>query len=89
MQQWHVPGAVMLVVQDDNVVLEKGYGFADLSKRIPMSPRNTVLRMYSLSKLLTATAIMQLVEQGKLNLDVPEVRQLLDFVESSGRGVGF
>ncbi len=69
MQEWHVPGAVILVVQNDTVFLQKGYGYADVAKQIRMSPETTVLRVFSLSKLFTATAVMQLVEQQQIDLD--------------------
>jgi CubicO group peptidase (beta-lactamase class C family) len=70
MQQWHVPGAVVVLVKNDAIVLQKGYGFADLEKQAPMSPATTILRVFSLSKLFTATAIMQVVEQGRIDVDV-------------------
>jgi CubicO group peptidase (beta-lactamase class C family) len=69
MHQWHVPGAVILVVRDGTVLFEKGYGYADLAHQTEMSPERTVVRVFSLSKLLTATAVMQLVEQRKIELD--------------------
>jgi CubicO group peptidase (beta-lactamase class C family) len=69
MQRWQVPGAVILLVQGDAVVFSKGYGYADLERQIPVTPDTTVFHMFSLSKLLTATAIMQLAEQGKVDLD--------------------
>ena len=69
MQQWHVPGTVILVVRDGTVFFEKGYGYADVAQQKEMSPERTVLRVFSLSKLLTATAVMQLVEQRKIELD--------------------
>lgn len=67
MQGWHVTGAVVLLVHGDHVVFSTGY--ADLDKQIAVSPDTTVFRVFSLSKLFTATAIMQLMEQGKLDLD--------------------
>lgn len=72
------PGAVVVVVKDGQVLLEKGYGFADYKKRIPVDPRRTLFRPGSVSKLFTWTAVMQLVEQGKLNLDA-DVNTYLDF----------
>ena len=62
-------GAVVVVVKDGAVLLEKGYGFADVSKKVPMDPEQTMVRIGSTSKLFTWTAVMQLVEQGKLDLD--------------------
>ena len=66
MQRSHVPGLVIVVVQRDKVLLSKGYGFADLENGIPMTPQTTI-RAGSVSKSLTATAVIQLVEQGILD----------------------
>ena len=72
------PGAVIAIVKDGQVLLEKGYGVADEKTRKPVDPARTLFRPGSTSKLFTWTAVMQLVEQGKLNLDV-DVNQYLDF----------
>ena len=72
------PGAVVVVVKDGQVLFEKGYGFADYARRVPVDPRQTLFRPGSVSKLFTWTAVMQLVEQGKLNLDA-DVNTYLDF----------
>jgi CubicO group peptidase (beta-lactamase class C family) len=69
MDRWAVPGAVILVVQNNSVAFQKGYGYADVAKQIRMSPETTILHVFSLSKLFTATAVMQLVEQYKLDVD--------------------
>ncbi len=67
--KYHVPGAVFIFVKDGRVFFKKGYGYADLEKKTPMDPDRTVVRVGSNSKLYTATAVMQLAEQGKLKLD--------------------
>ena len=72
------PGAVVVIVKDGQVLLEKGYGLADEKRRIPVDPRRTLFRPGSTSKLFTWTAVMQLVEQGKLDLDA-DVNRYLDF----------
>jgi CubicO group peptidase (beta-lactamase class C family) len=66
------PGATIVIIQDGKVTLKAGYGFADVRARIPVDPDRTRFRVASISKLFTATAVMQLVEQGKadLNADV-------------------
>jgi CubicO group peptidase (beta-lactamase class C family) len=69
MPRQHVPGAVLVLVKDGRTLLAKGYGFADLEKRVPVTPERTVFRVASVSKLFTATAVMQLVEGGRLGLD--------------------
>lgn len=68
MQQYHAPGLVFVMVKDGEVFLSKGYGYADLRTRRAVDPEKTIFRVASVSKLFTATAVMQLVEQGKLNL---------------------
>lgn len=73
-----VAGASVLVMKDGNVLLEKGYGYADLKKKQPVDPNTTIFRLASISKLFTWVSIMQLEEQGKLNLDT-DVNQYLDF----------
>jgi CubicO group peptidase (beta-lactamase class C family) len=73
-----IPGAVVVVVKDGATLLQKGYGFSDVEKRTPVDPEQTLFRPGSVSKLFTWTAVMQLVEQGKLDLDA-DVNQYLDF----------
>lgn len=68
MQQRHTPGAVVVVVLNGEIVLQKGYGFADRDQRTPVKANRTQFRMGSISKLFTTTAILQLAEEGKLNL---------------------
>jgi CubicO group peptidase (beta-lactamase class C family) len=73
-----IAGGVVVVVKDGQILAEKGYGYADVAKKTPVDPEQTLFRPGSISKLFTATAVMQLVEQGKLNLD-SDVNQYLDF----------
>ncbi len=73
-----IAGAVISVVKDGKPFLAKGYGFADVAKRVPVSPDSTLFRPGSISKLFTWTAVMQQVEQGKLDLD-RDVNDYLDF----------
>lgn len=74
----HVAGATVAVVKDGAVLFTKGYGYADVAKRRPIDAERSLFRIGSTSKLFTWTAIMQLVEQGKLDLDA-DVNQYLDF----------
>ncbi|MGH6650254.1 MAG: serine hydrolase domain-containing protein [Sphingopyxis sp.] len=78
LERGRIPGAVVVVVKDGQVVLEKGYGFADVAKRAPVLPETTLFRPGSVSKLFTWTAVMQQVEAGKLDLD-KDVNAYLDF----------
>lgn len=74
----HVPGAVVVVVKDGEVFFAKGYGYANLENKTPVDPTTTLFRPGSVSKLFTWTAVMQLVEAGKLDLDA-DVNNYLDF----------
>jgi CubicO group peptidase (beta-lactamase class C family) len=69
MQAEHIPGAAVVLVKEGKLLFAKGYGYADLEQQRPVHPEQTVFRVGSISKLFTATAVMQLVEQGKLGLD--------------------
>ncbi len=69
MEQRHIPGAVAIVVKDGGLVWTRGFGVADLSTGRPVDPATTLFRVASVSKLFTATAVMQLVEQGRVDLD--------------------
>src|SRR5688572_29458954 len=69
LQRGDIAGAVVVVVKDGQVLLEKGYGYADLKTRTPVDPQKTLFRPGSVSKLFTWTAVMQQVERGKINLD--------------------
>ncbi|HEY0435411.1 MAG TPA: serine hydrolase domain-containing protein, partial [Phenylobacterium sp.] len=73
-----IAGAVVVVVKDGQVLTEKGYGFADVKSRKPVDPKATLFRPGSVSKLFTWTAVMQQVEQGKIDLDA-DVNRYLDF----------
>jgi CubicO group peptidase (beta-lactamase class C family) len=73
-----VPGAVVVLVKDGKPLLQKGYGYADWDKAQPVDPARTLFRPGSISKLFTWTAVMQQVEQGKLDLDA-DVNRYLDF----------
>ena len=73
-----IAGAVVAVVKDGQIVTERGYGYADVEKRTPVDPKLTLFRPGSVSKLFTWTAVMQQVEQGKIDLDA-DVNQYLDF----------
>ncbi len=78
LQRGDVAGAVVVVVKDGQVLLAKGYGYADVAARKPVDPEHTLFRPGSVSKLFTWTAVMQLVEQGKLDLDT-DINTYLDF----------
>ncbi len=68
MSKLHIPGAAVVITQGERIMYSKGYGFADLEQQVPVNPASTLFRLGSLTKSLTATAAMQLVEEGKLSL---------------------
>ena len=74
-----VAGAIVIVVKDGQVFFQKGYGYEDVEKQVPVDPAQTLFRPGSVSKLFTWTSIMQLVEQGKLDLDADVNKYLKDF----------
>ena len=78
LQHGDVAAAVVVVVKDGQVVLQKGYGYSNVAKKTPVDPERTLFRPGSVSKLFTWTALMQLVEQGKVGLD-QDVNTYLDF----------
>ncbi|MFF2093374.1 serine hydrolase [Paenibacillus sp. NPDC058174] len=69
MENYKIPGAVIAIVKDGKTVLAKGYGHADIEKGTPIDPKTSLFRIASTTKLFTWTAVMQLVEQGKIDLD--------------------
>jgi CubicO group peptidase (beta-lactamase class C family) len=73
-----IPGAVVTVVKDGQILTTRGFGYADRDKRTPVDPDKTLFRPGSISKLFTWTAVMQQVEAGKLDLD-KDVNTYLDF----------
>jgi CubicO group peptidase (beta-lactamase class C family) len=78
MERSDVAGATVLVMKDGQELLKKGYGYSDLAKKSPVDPDTTMFRLASISKLFTWVSVMQLAEQGKLNIDA-DVNQYLDF----------
>jgi CubicO group peptidase (beta-lactamase class C family) len=78
LQRENIAGAVVSVVKDGKVLFAKGYGYSDVEKKKPVSVDGTLFRPGSISKLFTWTAVMQLVERGKLDLD-RDVNAYLDF----------
>ncbi len=64
-----MPGATISIVKDGELIFAKGYGLANREERTPVDPARTLFSVGSVSKLFTWTAVMQLYEQGKLDLD--------------------
>lgn len=75
----HTAGGVVSIVRNGEVILAKGYGYADVAERTPVDPAKTLFRIASVSKLFTWTSVMQMIEQGRIDLNA-DVNQYLDKV---------
>ncbi len=69
MQKEHSPSGIVAVMKDDKIIFQKGYGYIDVEKRIPVDAETSMFRPGSISKLFTWVSVMQLAEQGKLDID--------------------
>ncbi len=78
MQEQELPHAVISVVADGEIIFRKGYGFRDLDSRAGIDSEVTLFRTGSVAKIFTWTALMQLYEQGLLDLDA-DINDYLDF----------
>jgi CubicO group peptidase (beta-lactamase class C family) len=79
LEAFDVAGLTVAVVKDGQLFFAKGYGWADVDRRVPVEADKTLFRPGSVSKLFTWTAVMQLVEQGKLDLDADVNTYLTQF----------
>ncbi len=70
MAKYGIPGAALTITKNGRIVMARGYGLMDQENNVPMQP-DTLLRIASISKTITAVAVMRLVEAGKLSLDQP------------------
>jgi CubicO group peptidase (beta-lactamase class C family) len=71
-----IPGAGFILVKDGRTILAKGFGHADVDPRRAWSPEQTIFPIASITKVFTATAVMQLVDQGKIQLEMDVNRYL-------------
>jgi serine beta-lactamase-like protein LACTB, mitochondrial len=79
-----IPGLAVAVAVDGHLVYAEGFGYADLEERVPAWP-TTKFRIGSISKTLTAAALMQLVEQGKVDLDAPVQKYVPSFPDKGAK----
>ena len=79
----NLPNAAIALVKNGDIVFLEGYGYADIERNIEADPRGSIFRTGSVAKIFTWTAVMQLVEQGLIDLD-SDVNEYLDF-ELPGR----
>ncbi len=84
MEDHNVPGVAAVLVRSDGVAFTAGYGFADLQRRSPIDPEQTVFPLGSISKLLTSIAVLQLAETGAVDLHT-DIRTYLDEVSIDDR----
>jgi CubicO group peptidase (beta-lactamase class C family) len=79
----HIPGLTFSLVRDGEVAPIKGYGLANVENTVPMNPEKPVMRIGSISKVFVATAVMQFVEQGELDLhvDINQISRRLSLQE--------
>ena len=80
LEEYQIPGSVVVVVQDGDVILAKGYGYANIERKLKVDPETSMFRIASISKLFIYTSVMQLAEEGKLELDTP----IVDYLSSAG-----
>ncbi len=86
MQKWQIPGGAVGVVKDGRLVLARGYGWADQEASLVVQP-DSLFRIASLTKAITAAAILKLVEQGRLDLDEKAFPMLIDLQPPAGATV--
>lgn len=86
MEKNHVPGGAVAVSEDGRIAFARGYGLADIAKREPVTS-TSLFRIASISKPITAVAILKLAEQGKLKLDDKVLDHLAmnEAVEAAGK----
>src|SRR5215472_11893148 len=77
MQRQHIPGLSLLIAKDGKTVSAEGFGLANVELEVPAKPE-TVYQSGSVGKQFTATAVMMLVEQGKIGLDDPLTKYFKD-----------
>ncbi len=75
-----IAGGIVLVARDGKVVFEEAYGLRDMERQLPVE-RDTIFRIYSMSKAITSAAVMMLVDEGKIDLDAPVAKYLPEFAE--------
>ena len=84
MQAQQIPGVALAVVKDGKIVLARGYGLANVEHQVPVKPE-TIFQSGSTGKQFTATAVMMLVEEGKLSLEDKITKYFPDAPESWGK----
>jgi CubicO group peptidase (beta-lactamase class C family) len=86
MSQYNIPGASLVLTLNGRLIMARGYGYTDAQKTKPVQP-DSMFRVASLSKFITAVSIMKLVDQGKINLDAPAFALIPDLQPLAGAAV--
>jgi len=86
MHKYSLPGSTLAIMKDGRLVMAKAYGFADLEKRTRAAPE-TLFRIASTSKPITAVAVLRLIQEGKIGLDDRVFEILNDFQPPAGSSV--
>ncbi|MDA1738220.1 beta-lactamase family protein [Bacillus cereus] len=86
MKKENAAGVALVVVKDNQILFQKGFGFSDKEKNTPIDPKKTVFRLASISKVFTASAVMQLVEQGKIDINNDIVNYMGGLKYQNNRG---
>lgn len=86
MEKWEVPGGSLAVMKEGEIVLARGYGYANRETGELVQP-DSLFRIASISKPFTAVAVLKLVEEGKLDLDTPAFQILDDLQPPEGKQV--
>ena len=76
-EQYHVPGAAVVIFKDGKILFSKGFGYADLNEKRPVDMDRTLFRVASVSKTFSVTSLLQLVDKKKIDLDA-DVNDYLD-----------
>ncbi|NIO22323.1 MAG: serine hydrolase, partial [Candidatus Aenigmarchaeota archaeon] len=78
MEEWKVPGIAIGVIQNDSVLFLKGFGFRDISKKLPVTPQ-TLFGIASITKTFTAATVGILCDEGKLGWNTRIAEHVPDF----------
>ncbi|MGJ5813270.1 serine hydrolase domain-containing protein [Paludibaculum fermentans] len=84
MEKWNVPGSALAIAKDGKLIFARGYGLANVEAREAVQP-DSLFRIASVSKPITATGVMKLVEAGKLDLDAKIYPILRDLIPPRGQ----
>lgn len=86
LDKYKVAGLTFSMVKDGEVVLKKGYGYADVQTKIPVDANKHIFRVASISKAITATSVMMLYDKGQLELDKGINTYLNDYIVDQSKG---